>query len=230
VTEKTPAKQKKYLFEFSLSGLVSLFVFSVLIMVWMFILGILVGRGYQPETIIPQLSRILPQEQKLGTPPAPLSAQTVPEVKQQPTLRADELTFHEDLRKPDKRPAPPQVQKAKPTPPKSEPVQPAAAQTIAPPPPKAEPTPAPAAAPETDKFRYIYQVASFKVEDRATAFRDKIRAGGFSAHYAWEPVGEEMWFRVMVTIDGTADETERIKSGLERMGVKNPFLRSKKPL
>jgi cell division protein FtsN len=230
VTEKAPAKQKKYLFEFSFSGLVSLFVFSVLIMVWMFILGILVGRGYQPETIIPQLSRILPQEQMHGASPVPLSAQTVPEVKQQPTLRADELTFHEDLRKPDKRPAPTPVQKAKSTPPKSDPVQPDVAQSLAPPPPKAEPKPAPVAAPETEKFRYIYQVASFKVEDRATVFRDQVRAGGFSAHYAREPVGEEMWFRVMVTIDGTVDETEKIKSGLEKLGVKNPFLRSKKPL
>jgi cell division protein FtsN len=225
VTDQTPAKQKKYLFEFSLSGLVSLLVFSVLVMVWMFILGILVGRGYKPETIIPQLARILPQEQTHGSPPEPLAAQ-----KQQPTLRADELSFHEDLRKPDTRPAPAApVQKPKPTPPKSEPVQPAATRTTAPPP-VAESPPVPIVAPQTERFRYIYQVASFKEEDRAAVFRDQALAGGFSAHYAKETVGEEFWFRVMVTLDGTAEESERFKAGLDTLGVKNPFLRSKKPL
>jgi cell division septation protein DedD len=231
-TEKSSAKRQRYTFDFSLSGLVSLLVFSTLIMVWMFILGILVGRGYQPENVIPQLARVLPQERQ--QPPAPEPpAEPRPVVEQQHTLRPDELGFHEDLRKSEKRPAAPAAaQKSQPASPKSpEPLKPSVAQPATPPAlPKVEAAPAAAVSPKADVFRYIYQVAAFKEEDRATVFRDQARAKGFSAFYAREPVGAEFWFRVMVTLDGTVDEVDRLRTGLANLGVKTPLLRSKKPL
>ena len=238
-TEKDSRKGQRYTFEFTLSGLVSLFVFAVLIMVWMFILGILVGRGYPPETIIPQLARVLPQEQ---------AAQ--PTTEQQSILRPEELNFHEELRKTERRPSPPSApQQPRPAAKAPEPAKPSAQQAapLAKPeaaPVKAESAPAKAesapakvepagtkeTAPQAEKFRYIYQVAAFKEEDRAAISRDHFLGKGFSAFYAESQVNSETWFRVMVTLDGTLEEIDQRKAALEKLAGKTPLLRSKKPL
>jgi DedD protein len=250
VSENGKTKRKKFLYEFTLSGLVSLFVFTVLIMVWMFILGVLVGRGYRPEAVIPQLAKVLPQEKA----PQAGDGQAAPQQEgqtpqEQPTLRPEELGFYEDLKSstkpraaspPPAQPKPaPQPQPAQPQPAPPQPqaaVQPVAAQTTAAPANKPAPAPSQpedksaAASAQTQKFRYIYQVASFKQEDRAALFRDQAKAKGFNATFVREPVNDEHWYRVLVTMDGTVQENEKLRSGLEGMGVKNPLLRSKKPL
>jgi DedD protein len=259
VNENGKAKRKKFLYEFSLSGLASLFVFTVLIMVWMFILGVLVGRGYRPETVIPQLAKVLPQEQAPHAGAGSAAPQQDGQAPQeQPTLKAEELGFYEDLkgsRKP--RAASPKPAPAKPSPQPAQPqpsppqAQAAVQQATATPTNKPEPAPAPARvaaikpnaepAPDpgkvaaisaqTQKFRYIYQVAAFKQEDRAAQFRDQAKAKGYNASFVREPVfDDEYWYRVLVTLEGTLQENERLRSGLESLGVKNPLLRSKKPL
>jgi cell division protein FtsN len=245
VSENGKTKRKKFLYEFTLSGLVSLFVFTVLIMVWMFILGVLVGRGYRPEAVIPQLAKVLPQEQAPGQA-APQQEGQAPQ--EQPTLKPEELGFYEDLKgsgkpraaKPAPAPAKPSAapNQSQPAPPQPQAaVQPAAAQATAPPVNKPAPAPSQpdqdkgsAASAQTQKFRYIYQVASFKQEDRATLFRDQAKAKGYNTSYVREPVNDEYWYRVLVTLEGTAQEQEKLRSGLEAIGVKNPLLRSKKPL
>jgi cell division septation protein DedD len=229
--EKETTKQQKYSFELSFSGVVSLFVITALVMVWMFILGILVGRGYRPETVIPQLARVLPQERTHVAAPEPPASAPVPAAERQPTLRAEDLSFHEDLRRPDtgqSRPAAPQPPRTAPPPKPAETPKPAA--SPAPTPVRADPAPAPAVAVQADKFRYIYQVAAFKEEDRATAFRNQTREKGFSAFYAEQPVNGETWFRVMVTLDGTLEEIERRRAEIEKSVVETPLLRSKNPL
>ena len=51
---------RKFTFEISMSGVVSVGIVVVLGMCWVFILGILVGRGYKPETAVPQIAQMMP--------------------------------------------------------------------------------------------------------------------------------------------------------------------------
>lgn len=79
---------KKFSFELTMSGLVSLGIVLVLGISWVFILGILVGRGYRPEEAVPELAQIMPSAE---TP-------TALESSQPPTvLKPEELQFMEDL-------------------------------------------------------------------------------------------------------------------------------------
>jgi cell division septation protein DedD len=51
---------RKFSFEISMSGVVSVGIVVVLGMCWVFILGILVGRGYRPESAVPQIAQMMP--------------------------------------------------------------------------------------------------------------------------------------------------------------------------
>jgi len=79
---------RKFSFELTMSGLVSLGIVLVLGISWVFILGILVGRGYKPEEAVPELAKIMPSTET----PASLDSAEPPTV-----LRPEELRFMEDL-------------------------------------------------------------------------------------------------------------------------------------
>ena len=57
---KPPEGPRKFSFEFTGPGLISVVVVGVLGIVWVFILGVLVGRGYKPENAVPQVAQIMP--------------------------------------------------------------------------------------------------------------------------------------------------------------------------
>uniref|UniRef100_A0A7C4AGN3 SPOR domain-containing protein n=1 Tax=Fundidesulfovibrio putealis TaxID=270496 RepID=A0A7C4AGN3_9BACT len=85
---KPPEGPRKFTFEFSGPGLVSVVVVAVLGIAWVFILGVLVGRGYKPEEAVPQVAQIMPA-------PAP-AAQA--ESKEPPTvLKPEQLDFQDTL-------------------------------------------------------------------------------------------------------------------------------------
>jgi len=86
---KEPKGPRKFSFEFTGPGLVSVVVVAVLGFVWVFILGVLVGRGYKPENAVPQVAQIMPS--------APPAAQQQ-ENKEPPTvLKPEELQFQDTL-------------------------------------------------------------------------------------------------------------------------------------
>ncbi len=76
---------KRYRLELSLTGALGLGTVLVLGLVWVFIFGVLVGRGYQPEKAVPELARIMPEEAgKKG--------------EQLAVIQPEELTFLDTLR------------------------------------------------------------------------------------------------------------------------------------
>lgn len=84
---KEPEGPRKFTFEFTGAGLVSVAVVALLGVIWVFILGVLLGRGYKPENAVPQVAQIMPS--------APSAAQ---ENKEQPTvLKPEELQFQDTL-------------------------------------------------------------------------------------------------------------------------------------
>ncbi len=61
---------KRYRIELTMTGLVGAGTVLALGLVWVFIFGVLVGRGYQPDTVIPEVAKVLPGETETaaGTP------------------------------------------------------------------------------------------------------------------------------------------------------------------
>ncbi|HDQ40418.1 MAG TPA: SPOR domain-containing protein [Desulfonatronum sp.] len=213
-TSSGPGKRWKY--EFGPAGMVGLCSVVALIMAWAFILGILVGRGYKPESVISELSGMLPE---LGKSP---SAPAAPR-----PLLPEELRFFDSLQE------------------KSVPVMPAApprkeaAQAMpsadhetrsAPPPPAAAPSQPLDAEPVEPRFEFVYQVAAFQTDAQARALQQRLSEVGGTTSLEVSVQDGRPWYRVLVTLRGSATDAEHLKNRLRTHGVTDPFLRAKKSL
>ena len=88
---------KRFKYELTLGGLIGMGTVVVLGLIWVFIFGVLVGRGYQPERTMPELARIMP------TPNPSASQQQVADKKddkqqKSEVLKPEELLFFDKLK------------------------------------------------------------------------------------------------------------------------------------
>lgn len=247
---------RRYTVSFTLFHLVSGLAVLFCALVWFFIFGVIVGRGYWPEEAVPQLTRIMPQGEA-----GQQAADSEGEV-----LRPEDLKFYEDLKQGETRgyepapPAPKTVQAPKKAPAQAvqealasakqqagqEQLAPAAASTAAAQPApkpqvKTTPAPAPKAAPKAQAaadqpddpedrvYDYIYQTASFRDYAMAEDFRRQLSARGVKAQIEAITVKGTAWHRVLAHFTGTPVETRELKATLGELGVDKPLLKSKKP-
>lgn len=213
-------------FSLTLPGMISAVGAGILALTFFFVMGILIGRGYRPETDVPPLGQLMPQSEhgQLGAEP------------EKPTiLQAEELEYPERLKaSPDKimdtHPMETALKPAAQTPLVQPPAQQAQAATQAAP---AQPTPAPTApAPEASRdgepvFDYIYQVASFRQKDMAQALADKLSGAGLKTGVESGEVSGSTWHRVQVFHQGTAASTDSMRAVLAKFGINKPLLRKK---
>ncbi len=223
-------------------------------LVWVFILGVLVGRGYKPEDSVPELARIMPGQAANAMPNAG-------QLTEQGLIKPEDLQFYDKLKVADdsrtakQAAAPahaPEKQKSSPKPaPKpeqsanaKEPESKAPPQTAARPgAPTAKPTTKPTAKPAVNKeepqkavkaegrqFRYIYQTASFREYAMARAFQDKVEDLGLATDMEVVEIKGVTWRRVNVFFTGVPEETRELKEKLKTVGVDRVILRSKTPL
>jgi hypothetical protein len=177
-------------------------VFSLAV-IWAFILGILVGRGYHPEAYIPGLSMFFVQ-------PANTSKETEDitknEYKKASVLRAEELGFYEKLlRSPDKKPSGSSHSELKQQGSKKA-LSKKKTRTV---------------------YRYIYQVAAFQTVKPAENLCHKLRQNGYQAQMQKVQKDQKVWYRIFVPFEGLPQEAQRFKSKLAAMGISNPFIRHK---
>lgn len=208
---------KTYDLSLSLPGMISAVGAGVLALTFFFVMGILIGRGYRPETDVPPLNDIMPTAEHGQIASEPLK----PEV-----LKAEELEYPERLKaSPDtrmdeqpstepKKPEPkPEIKTAKPV--DSGPEKP---EVFAPTPAK----------PGELVYDYIYQVASFRQPEMAEALSAKLVASGLrTAIEAGEAKGAT-WHRVQVLHHGTPASTAGMKEILAKQGLGKPLLKKKK--
>ncbi|NJB69375.1 cell division protein FtsN [Desulfobaculum xiamenense] len=215
--EKDTVKEpKRYTVTFSLAGLVSLSVLTLVALSWIFILGVLVGRGYKPEKAVPELERIMPQAEE--------QAPATPEV-----IKPEELNFYSELsRKPEEaqesRPEKPAVKKA---PERPAPVKPEPVRETAKPAPAPEQKPVHVVTPAEESYRYAYQVASLKDLKAARQFQDKLARAGLSSRIEKADAKGTTWHRVIVSFQGTPEDTRDLKAKLGQLGIEKPLLKEK---
>ncbi|WP_028574593.1 SPOR domain-containing protein [Desulfonatronovibrio hydrogenovorans] len=203
--KKGPKASPGFKLELNFTRALSLGAFIILAVVWSFILGVFIGRGYDPEDVIPDISRIIPDSTE---------ERSVPRV-----LRPEELEFFDKLRSTPSQPAP-----AAPAPP--------APQARIDPQPRIEPRPDPAPAPETvprEKFVYTYQVGSFQTMERAGRLQQMLMDDGITASITKAFAGDEPWFRVIVEFETSAEEAPAMMEQLKKHGINQPLFRGKRP-
>lgn len=209
---------KTYDFSLSLPGMISSVGAGVLALTFFFVMGILIGRGYRPESDVPQLGQIMPTKQhgQLTEEPAK------PEI-----LKAEDLEYADRLKS-----DPAKIMDQQPTEPKkpelAKPTQPAQQAEK----PKAETKPEPAYTPEVPKpgeavFNYVYQAASFRKAEMAQSLAAKLSASGLKTNIQAGDVKGSTWHRVQVLHHGTPESTAAMKAVLAKHGIPKPLLKKK---
>jgi len=211
----TSAKKKRITVSFTWSGLFSTAVLVVLSIIWAFILGILVGRGYSPETLFPKLASLLPAAES-ATEKTPESSHSGE------VLKPEELGFYETLGHNDGgRPAGSSTDSSRDA--GSTGQEPKSAGSSV----SSATTRQENAAPG---YRYVYQVAAFKSAEKAFALQDRLRAKGIRSEVSAVHIEERKWYRIVASFEGRPADTEGFKTELKRLGLHQPLLRSKKRL
>jgi hypothetical protein len=211
---KLNVSSKTYDFSLSLPGMISAVGAGVLALTFFFVMGILIGRGYRPETDVPPLGDMMPTKQHGLVGQKPLK----PKV-----LRAEELGYPERLKADpdmimDKQP----VAESKKSKTKVEKVKPA---DSGPEKPEVfEPTPA---KPGESVFDYVYQVASFRQSEMAEALSDKLVAAGLRTSIESGKAKGSTWYRVQILHHGTPASTAGMKAVLATQGLGKPLLKKK---
>ena len=215
-TKKSSSRKKKktnskFKLELGFSGVVYLGIFIVLGMVWAFILGGYIGRGYKPEDVVPEIAKIMP-ETKVRSNRTKSSPGTIATAKQE-ILKPEQLEFYDNLKtQPEPEPKSKKNISTKHTFKKS------------PIPKNKKQNPKPAT------YSYTYQVAAFRVFKQAQVMQKKLALQGIRASIAKGFAGNQTWFRVFAHFHGTTDQLKAFKSKLRKLGIKQPILKRKKTL
>lgn len=215
------AGPRRFTVSLSLPGAVVAAAVLVFGLAWTFVLGVLVGRGYSPESALPEIAALMP-----GAANASRGEVQV--------LRPEDLHYLDDLtRKPAAPPASLTAREpARPRPPDKA-ADKAGNRTVAPPPPAAA---AAASAPLDAEpggrvYRYVYQVAAFPDPASAQASKARLEGAGLNAGVEkYVDDSQRAWHRVMVYFQGSPEDTRDLKDRLAGLGISRVIMRDKKPL
>ncbi|MDL2280076.1 SPOR domain-containing protein [Desulfovibrio sp. OttesenSCG-928-G11] len=213
--------------------------------VCVFCLGVVIGRGHEPEAGIPELARIMPEPAQRNAPrvidadsanePAP-GAQNSSQAAGRPGIIAPaDLEYRAHLKEPplamgQKAGAAPPAQARTQNPSPSTPARTAENKA-----PAAQPTPAAAAGeqrtknPDQQIYHYSYQAASFKDSPSCDSFAAKLTRAGFKTRTEKIEADGKIWYRVMVDFTGRPDDTDALRDKLKAHGVPKALLRGKTP-
>ncbi|HIU17820.1 MAG TPA: SPOR domain-containing protein [Candidatus Avidesulfovibrio excrementigallinarum] len=204
----------------SVGGVLASGIGLIVLLAWVFFFGIIVGRGYNPETTVPGAALLAQIE------PDPSA-----EESESAILRAEELTFFRDLKQPEgaasaSPPAAPQAQaSAKPS---GETTSAATArQTVR----ETAPQKVDSAANSAPLLDFVFQVATYKSPEPAEALRERLEALGMRTRLSSEKTssGKSRWYRVNVLLRGTEEAAAGIKADLAAIGIHDALIISRKP-
>lgn len=195
---------RRFTLTFGWSGLISTLVLTGIALVWAFIFGVIIGRGYYPETLVPALSRVLPQQER-GQTPSPQAQRGEP-------LHAEELGFINSLSQGEKKAQAPENRNGQ----KAEQVRK-----------KVDARQTGQQARAGERYEYRYQVAALQAEDKARKVVRELKEKGMRVNLREVHKDGVTWYRIHVRFTGGPQETESFKQRLKGYGLGTPFLRDK---
>lgn len=215
-----PLVKRSYNLRLTFSALLTGCIVLVIAIGWAFMLGVMVGRGYNPEKQMPQLANLLPAD---GRPSVKEEAPEESSAKAE-VMKPEELRFASTL-------------KGKPGQPSAEPriknMQNATAPATVPSRTETAEAPPPARGADAEQppkkeplFDFAFQVATFKDEDSVDKLRAKLEGKGLRTRM--EKRGKLL--RVMVLVRGNAEHSLEVRRQMADMGLGQPILRTKTPV
>lgn len=233
-----PITKRSYTLRLTASSIMTAIIVLVIGIGWSFVLGVMVGRGYNPEKKIPQLASFLPKEDDTA------QATTSRVGDDQPVdriMRPEDLSYAASLKgKPGQgklavTPAKPAETKPKNMQNATIPVaqvhdattglaQPSlVSQPAVPEQAKAK---APAPAPTQSQFDFTFQVATFKETGSVDKLRAKLEGAGLRSRME-KTTGKTPLYKVLVLFRGTAEASQSVRQTLVDMGLGQPIQRGK---
>lgn len=246
IAERRPGSRKTVTVTLSATSLAGSILILCTGFVLVFSLGILLGRGHNIESRIPELERLLPQPAATESPliiaddENGAGAQAAPQQEASPrdqVIDQGDLAYREQLKTPS------YAAQGRPSPSQKAPVQPAGTapdaasqknerQRTATPSPQQAPAGAAATQPSADTqvYRYVYQAAAYKDQPSCDKFTATLKAAGFQARTEKSQEKSSIWFKTMIDFTGKPDDTDALRANLKNHGVPRVILKSKTPL
>lgn len=238
-----PITKRSYMLRLTASSIMTAIIVLVIGIGWSFVLGVMVGRGYNPEKKIPQLASFLPREDDAAQATTSRVGDDQPVDK---VMRPEDLSYAASLKgKPGQGKL--AVTPAKPGPdakPKNMqnatiPVmqvhdestavtqagivsQPAVQEQA-----KVKAPTTPAAT--QSLFDFTFQVATFKETGSVDNLRAKLEGAGLRSRME-KTTGKTPLYKVMVLFRGTAEASQSVRQTLIDMGLGQPIQRGKSPV
>lgn len=242
-----PVSKRSYTLRLTASSIMTAVIVLVIGIGWSFVLGVMVGRGYNPEKKIPQLASFLPKEDDAVQSPTSRVGDDQPVDK---VMRAEDLSYAASLKgkpgqgklappppKPGTEPKPKNMQNATvPVATVYDPAagvtqgtvsQPAASHT---PPVQAQAAQKPQA-PATPQniFDFTFQVATFKDTGSVDTLRARLEGEGLRTRME-KTSGKTTLYKVIVLMRGTNDSAQALRQRIVDMGLGQPIQRGKSPV
>lgn len=222
---------RQYTFTMGFGGMAALVTGLTLALCLFFVLGVLVGRGHRPETAVPVVAGIMPKET--------LSRAAPPEV-----LKAEELGYSEQLGKKHEGPSPSRpIDSERKTPEKKDakkddkkaakpgdkPADKKDAKAAKPGDKPAEKKAEQKPDPDSQRYDYAYQAATFPDPEAAKSYLKRVKALGLKGDIESGTADGKAWHRVVVFFQGTPTDTRTLKEKLAGIGAQKLVMRSKTP-
>lgn len=230
--EKSRLRDKTITFTLSVPKVFFGALFALFVLVWVFIFGIMLGRGHNPEEVVPELAKVMPTP--AASQPSPAPADEV--------LQSRDLKYHDSL-KGKNAAQPPRAVSPVVTP--KQPAQPAAQpgnqqKPATAPKPVEQPKPAPqtpqpkpqtVSAPDQDQtvYNYVYQVAAVNDKKQAQTLQQKLLNSGIAAKVTETQANNKTWFRILVNFKGRPEDTRKLREKLAAHKITDIILRGKAP-
>jgi len=221
---KTPLNKRAYTLNLTFSMLLTAAIVALIGVSWVFMLGVMVGRGYNPEAKLREVTeRMLRKKAPVAQEP-PQAILRPEELNFSVALRGNPLhngtasvggqAAHTPMRQTTSSAALAAATENK-----------ASAQAVQPPtqlmPQGAQPT----------RFDFIYQVAVFRENEQADKLRERLEGEGVRHSMEKSPAKDgKSLYKILVMRRGTEEDNKQLLSLLERLRLGPPLLRSKKPV
>jgi Sporulation related domain. len=248
------ASGRQYSFNLTFGGMAVLLTAFTLALTLFFILGVLVGRGHRPEAAVPVVANMMPRE------PMARPAATPEVLKPEELTYADQLVKRGDgqgagrtldkgepakaeASKPEtKSEAKPEAKKDAKAEAKKEDKrdEKKAVEKLADQKTSDKKTSDMKAAdkkpaekkpdPDSQRYDYAYQVATFPDAEAAKAYLKRVKAMGLKGDIETGTANGKSWHRVVVFFQGTPTDTRGLKEKLGTLGAQKLVMRSKTPI
>ena len=218
---------RRYTISLSPAGVVTSVIIGIIAIGWIFAFGVIVGRGYNPETQISELTNLLPPPQE--------------EEKTEPILKPEELKFMSELKDKEARTIRlPQssAQNASVQLTDIESRTAASASTHVEKNAAADKkTAADKSVPSLEKkgserFDFVFQAVAYKKREQADSLREKLEGEGLRTrlNIDKDKDGKPRWYRVQVLYRGTESDLDHVRAIMDDMNIREPKLISKQPV